>query len=261
MRCFCACPGLLAMPHEYRRFIIAAALAGLAASAGAERRPAVLELFTSEGCSSCPPAEQFIAELAQRRDVLPLSFHVDYWDDLGWRDRFSSAEATQRQRVYARVLRRSSVYTPQAVIDGRLDIVGSERQAITMALAAPREGVPVTIALTGSSIDVRVGLRPEAPAVGGPADRGPADRGPADVLMVGYLRQATSRIGRGENAGRTLQESNVVRSLQVLGAWNGAARDYQVASGSLPAEVTDVAVLVQSGNQGLIFGAATQSLR
>ena len=244
------------MPHEYRRFIIAAALAGLAASAGAERRPAVLELFTSEGCSSCPPAEQFIAELAQRRDVLPLSFHVDYWDDLGWRDRFSSAEATQRQRVYARVLRRSSVYTPQAVIDGRLDIVGSERQAITMALAAPREGVPVTIALTGSSIDVRVGLRPEAPAVGGPADRGPAD-----VLMVGYLRQATSRIGRGENAGRTLQESNVVRSLQVLGAWNGAARDYQVASGSLPAEVTDVAVLVQSGNQGLIFGAATQSLR
>jgi hypothetical protein len=247
MRCFARRPGLLGMQNHYRRYFAAAALAGVTATAVAQTRPAVLELFTSEGCSSCPPAEIFIGELAQRRDVLPLSFHVDYWDNLGWRDRFSSADATQRQRIYARVLHRAPVYTPQAIIDGQVDIVGSERQAITTALAVPREGVPVNISLHAASIQVRVGPSQSA--------------GAADVLLVGYLRQATSRIGRGENAGRTLQEANVVRTLRVLGPWDGNSNDYRVALDSLPGEVTDVAVLVQAQHQGLIFGAATQPLR
>src|SRR5271170_1584198 len=95
----------------------------------AEPRPAVVELFTSEGCSSCPPAETYVGELAQRPGVLALSFHVDYWDDLGWRDRFGIPEATPRQRAYARAMSLSSVYTPQVVIDGHEDFVGSDRRS------------------------------------------------------------------------------------------------------------------------------------
>jgi hypothetical protein len=188
-----------------------------------------------------------VGELARRSDVLPLSFHVDYWDDLGWRDRFSSSEATQRQRNYARALGRSSVYTPEAIIDGHLDIVGSQRQAITAALAKPRDGVAVTLKLTAGALDVAVD-----------AQQGAAH---AQVLLVGYLRQVTTQIGRGENSGRTLQESNVVRSLRILGTWEGQSVAFHVAPHSLPDDVTDAAVLVQSSGQGLIFGAATQPLR
>src|SRR5579863_449187 len=134
--------GLLSMRHYLRSVLLASGLSvGLMAAAGAETRPVVLELFTSQGCSSCPPAEVIVNELAQRPNVLPLSFHVDYWDDLGWRDRYSLASATERQRVYARTLRRSSVYTPQAVIDGSRDIVGSQRTAVMEAVAGRRDGV------------------------------------------------------------------------------------------------------------------------
>jgi hypothetical protein len=232
---------------QSRRFFAALSMACLAATARATPRPAVLELFTSEGCSSCPPADILLGELAQRRDVLPLSFHVDYWDDLGWRDRFSLPQATLRQRTYARVLHHASVYTPQAVIDGQIDIVGSAREPIFAAVAAPREGVVTSISVRDGEIVVRVGSLPHA--------------APADVVLVGYQRRATSQIGRGENSGRTLQESNIVRTLQVLGQWNGEPCDFRRAASTQPPDVTDVAVLVQSRGQGLIFGAATQPLR
>ncbi|HEY1313675.1 MAG TPA: DUF1223 domain-containing protein, partial [Steroidobacteraceae bacterium] len=109
-------------------------------------RPAVVELFTSEGCSSCPPAEAYLGDLARRADVLALAFHVDYWDDLGWRDRFELPEAVQRQRLYARNLRLASIYTPQIVVDGRGDFVGSDRASIAAALAQSRAGVGVAVA-------------------------------------------------------------------------------------------------------------------
>lgn len=110
------------------------------AVAHAEPRPAVVELFTSEGCNSCPPAEAYIGELTGRSDVLALSFHVDYWDDLGWRDRFGLGQSVERQRSYARSLRLSSVYTPEVVIDGRGDYVGSNRVGIAHALQERRGG-------------------------------------------------------------------------------------------------------------------------
>src|SRR5258708_29420881 len=120
--------------------LVSSLCVGFMAGAGAKTRPVVVELFTWGGCSSCPPAEVIVNELAQWPNVLPLSFHVDYWDDLGWRDRYSLASATERQRVYARTLRRSSVYTPQAVIDGSRDIVGSQRAAVMQAVSGRPDG-------------------------------------------------------------------------------------------------------------------------
>lgn len=213
----------------------------------AEPRPAVLELYTSEGCSSCPPAETFIAELAQRPDVLPLSFHVDYWNDLGWRDIFTFADAAHRQHVYASGLRESSVYTPQAIIDGQKAFVGSDRRSILSALTETREGVAIRIARNAGQLMVSVGPQPGAKA--------------AEVLLIGYLREATSHIGRGENSGRTLQEFNIVRSLARLGRLNGSARDFSVPLSSLPQEATHVAVVLQTLGQGAITGAASLPLK
>jgi hypothetical protein len=240
--------GLLSMRHGLRRVLLALSLSvGCVAAAGAGTRPVVLELFTSEGCSSCPPAEVIVNELAQRPNVLPLSFHVDYWNDLGWRDRYSLASATERQRVYARTLRRSSVYTPQAVIDGSRDIVGSQRAAVMEAVSGHREGVETSMSVSGGTIQIHVGAASNAAT--------------ADVLLVGYLREATTPIRRGENSGRTLKESNIVLWLQELGHWNGTTREFDISVSRLPENVTDIAVLVQSAGQGAMLGAAAQSIR
>jgi hypothetical protein len=240
--------GLLNMRHKLRSVMVASTLYGaLVAAAGAESRPVVLELFTSEGCSSCPPAEVIVNELAQRSDVLPLSFHVDYWDGLGWRDRYSLASATERQRGYARTMGGSSVYTPQAIVDGSRDIVGSQRDAVMQAVSGRREGIATSVSISDGSIHIHVGAGPDAAS--------------ADVLLVAYLREATTPIGRGENSGRTLKESNIVLSLHGLGPWNGKPRQFQLSLDKLPENVTDIAVLVQSAGQGAILGAVTQPIR
>ena len=214
----------------------------------AQPRPAVVELFTSEGCNSCPPAEAYVGELAGRPDVLALAFHVDYWDDLGWRDRFGLSQAVERQRNYARTLRLGSVYTPQVVVDGSTDYVGSNRGAIERALRDNRQGPPVVLSVSTDEISVRMEAGTQAGARG-------------DVVLVSYLRKAVTPIGRGENAGRTLAEYNIVRSVQALGHWEGAAQEFHTKVASLPRDATDVAVLVQSPGQGAILSAATHSVR
>jgi hypothetical protein len=213
----------------------------------AQQRPAVVELFTSEGCSSCPPAEAYVGELAQRPDVLALSFHVDYWDDLGWRDRFDIPEATPRQRRYAQTLRLSSVYTPQIVVDGDEDFVGSDRRKIDRSLNIPRTGIPVSITVNEGSVTAHL-----AATVGGP-------RG--DVVLVAYQESAISSIGRGENSGRTLTEYHIVRAVRHLGYYTGDAKQYATDIGSLPKDVTHVAVLVQLQDQGRIVAASSHALR
>lgn len=223
--------------------------AGLLCAIGAVRaapRPAVVELFTSEGCSSCPPAEAFIGELAHRRDVLALAFHVDYWDDLGWRDRFGIPEATPRQRGYAKSLHLSTVYTPQVVIDGQYDVVGSDRQKIVATVRDPRGGVPVLLAVHDG--EVFIDLMSQTGITS------------SEVLLVAYQRTAVSAIGRGENAGRTLTEYNIVRGIRHLGQYLGAAHQYRAAVSTLPGGATDIAVLVQSLGQGPIVGAVSQTL-
>jgi hypothetical protein len=269
----------MATPQWLRR-ISAAAFLGFATLgdtlvhglAHAEPRPAVVELFTSEGCNSCPPAEAYIGELAGRSDVLALAFHVDYWDDLGWRDRFGLGQSVERQRSYARSLRLSSVYTPEVVIDGRGDYVGSNRVGIAHALQERREGVPVTLSVGNGEAEVRLGPNVQGTRENGPSGTTPGENvqgakpsndkaAGGDVVLVAYLRKAVTAIGRGENAGRTLDEYNIVRAVVPLGRWNGGAQEFHAKLASLPQDATDVAVLVQSPGQGPVVGAATQRVR
>ena len=118
------------MKRSLRECLAAAAMLCYVAATNAQPRPVVVELFTSQGCSSCPPADAYVGKLSARSDVLALSFHVDYWDDLGWRDRFALAQSVERQNTYARNLRSSSVYTPQLVVDGLDDYLGSDRKRL-----------------------------------------------------------------------------------------------------------------------------------
>jgi hypothetical protein len=228
-------------------FLMAGTLLCSATTVNAQSRPAVVELFTSEGCSSCPPAETYIGELAQRRDVLALAFHVDYWDDLGWRDRFTLPAAVQRQHEYAKSLRLASVYTPQVVIDGQDNFVGSDRVSIGRTLTENRNGVAVALSVRDGEVFIDLDARPKSAA--------------SDVLLVTYLRAAVSAIGRGENAGRTLKEFNIVRDFHSLGRWAGQKQQYHTRVDALPRDATDVAVLVQPVGQAPIIGAATIALR
>jgi hypothetical protein len=223
-----------------------AAIFGFAAITNAHARPVVIELFTSQGCSSCPPADAYVGKLSARPDIIALSFHVNYWDDLGWRDRFALTEAVERQNVYARNLHRASVYTPQLIIDGS-DDGGTNTRAVDSALSRDRDGVPVALALAGGELRVEVGTNTHFP--------------PGEVILVAYLRHAVSAIGRGENAGRRLEEFNIVRSIRKLGPWRGDNERFSVPLSSLPADATDVAVLVQGTGQTPIVGAAARSLR
>ena len=203
-------------------------------------RPVVVELFTSQGCSSCPPADAIVAELARDRpELLPLTFHVTYWNSLGWRDPFSFEAATQRQRQYVALAVSPDVYTPAMVVEGRQDVVGSDRQGVEAALARAEAEVqttaPVAITRAGPGLAITVG----------------AGAGHGNVLLLGFDRQHKTPVGRGENGGRTLLEANIVRSMAVQGDWTGHALHLQAA---MPAG-EEVAVVVQA-DDGRVLGAA-----
>ena len=175
--------------------------------AQAGERPIVVELFTSEGCSSCPPADALLTELANRPDILALSLHVDYWDGLGWKDPFSSREATHRQERYKTLLDLATVYTPQIVVDGRWQAVGSDRDAVERALdAARRDHANLPIALTIDRSKAQIKLS----AVG--------DSVPASVLLIGFDRRHVDKVKGGENGGRTLAHVDVVRGVDEVGS-------------------------------------------
>lgn len=204
--------------------------------------PVVLELFTSQGCASCPPADTYLGELAQRRDVLPLAFHVDYWNYIGWVDPFGSAASSTRQQEYGRLLQQRMIYTPQMVIDGAAHAVGSDRMAVEAAIrqAASTMKAPVTLTNDGSGYMVHIGY-------------GEPDR-PAQIWLIEYEPEAVTDVMRGENAGRQLTEFNIVRSWRAIGTWTG-----EPVSIDLPAAETGAlacAVIVQADPLGPIYGAA-----
>ncbi|MEZ5459713.1 MAG: DUF1223 domain-containing protein [Steroidobacteraceae bacterium] len=205
--------------------------------------PTVVELFTSQGCNSCPPAEAYLGELAQRSDVLALSYHVDYWNYLGWKDPHALPVATERQRAYAKQLRLRTVFTPQMIIDGRTSLVGSDRRRVETRLGQGRElNLPVSVILEQDELVVLLG-----------PDQSPA---PADTLLIPYRRTAHSFIAAGENRGLRLKEFNVVREVRNVGRTSAQSRRLSVAIDSIPPDATDVAVLLQRPLQGEIVGAA-----
>lgn len=183
------------------------------AGAATVGNPLVLELFTSEGCSSCPPADQYLRELKRERpDFLVLDFHINYWDNLGWKDPFSLREATDRQQAYDSLLN-SEVYTPQLVVGGSHQVVGSNRDAVTDAIAAAYQdrgatkSVALTLAPAGPDLAVNVGT----------------GSGSGRLWLVGYDDEHTTNIGRGENSGLTETEVDIVRSIRPVGDWGGNA--------------------------------------
>ncbi|MBV8537509.1 MAG: DUF1223 domain-containing protein, partial [Alphaproteobacteria bacterium] len=206
---------------------------GLAASS-----PVVVELFTSQGCNSCPPADAYLAELARQPQVLALAYHIDYWDQLGWRDPFSSPAATARQRAYAETLGLRTIYTPQMVINGRIDAVGSDRTQIAAALAASGAlAVPVTLETDRDALAIQLG----------------AGTGHGRIWLVDYDLEHETHVRGGENRGRTLVNVNIVRAIAELGPWTGAPAAFRRAR---PGSGGGSAVLLQS-DSGAILGAAS----
>ncbi|ALL68589.1 putative protein that often co-occurs with aconitase [Paraburkholderia caribensis MBA4] len=202
-------------------------------------RPVVVELFTSQGCSSCPPADVFLSELSESRaDVLPLAFHVTYWNQLGWKDAFSLDAADTRQAQYAQRFHDFS-YTPEMVVDGKAEAVGSNRHAVNSAIDKAQStsvtAAAVSAARGSSSVSVSIG----------------SGSGSARVLLVGYDSRHVTSVVRGENTGQTLTESNVVRSFEPIGQWSGTALTLHVDE--IAGE--HLAVLLEASD-GAIVGAA-----
>jgi hypothetical protein len=223
---------------------------------------AVIELFTSQGCSSCPPADKLLAVLSRDPTLIALSLPVDYWDYLGWKDTLALHGHSNRERAYADARGDREVYTPQVVVNGIVPVLGSDAAAIERAIAKTRQSaapliVPVTLTVAGGKVSVNI---PSA------ADK----HGNAEVWLCPVTAKAQVAIERGENRGHTLTYTNVVRRWVKLGVWTGKAESFSVPLASLAnadfslQDIDRVAVVVQSGvaaKPGVMLGAAVVSLR
>ena len=204
--------------------------------------PVVVELFTSQGCSSCPPANANLIELARRNDVRALSFAVTYWDYLGWKDSFGKPEFTDRQVTYEPGLHQQGPYTPQMVINGTTTAVGNNLAEVVRLVEDAAQAAGPQITIVGPSVTVAAG---DAPPSG------------ADVWLVQYEPGVINvPVARGENTGRTLPHAHVVRALEHLGAWAGSALSFQ-----LPERASGLrtAILVQATRGGHILAASTEA--
>ena len=209
---------------------------------------AVFELFTSQGCSSCPPADALAAEFARRPDFVVVSLPVDYWDYIGWKDTFASPAFTARQKAYAAAHGETGVYTPEVVVDGVAGVVGSDREALLRAADAAsgkRGAMSVSLAAhrTGGAVTIEAG----AASAGGPRE--------ATLWALRVAPMERVAIGRGENKGRTLTYVNVARRIDPVGRWSGAPARYQLNAGA-----ETVVFLLQTGSPGapgVILGAVT----
>jgi hypothetical protein len=240
--------------RQFARFAAGAALGGLGlaslrptlAASPLPNAPVVVELFTSQGCSSCPPADRLLGELSRRPDVIALSVHVDYWDYIGWKDPFASAATTARQHSYAQALKQRYVYTPEMVFNGAAHDPGTSSARVHKMLrqAAERAGPrcnPVLGTLSGGR-----GLI-ELPRMSGiPL---------SDIWLLSVDPRHVTPVGRGENRGTTLTNFNVVRSIEKLATWTGEAARLTVPAGKL-APGAAMVVLVQTAGHGPILGAA-----
>lgn len=213
-------------------------------SVTAAQETVVVELYTSQGCSSCPPADGMLAELSNRDDIIALALHVDYWDYIGWKDEFADPAHTTRQRGYSRAAGKRSIYTPQMIVGGVDHVVGANPMQLMDAIEAHRRAVkPAEVSLLrkGNKVIITVSAVAAMPSGG------------AIVQVATVTPSETVDIRRGENAGRTITYQNIVRKLVEIGRWNG--RGTYRATVQVPDGVR-VAVLVQSNAAGPILGAA-----
>jgi len=234
------------------------AIVAIIRPAHAEPR-AVVELFTSQGCSSCPPADQIIGELAKDPSVIALSLPIDYWDYLGWKDTLADSRFTARQKAYSNMRGEREVYTPQVVVNGSAHVIGSDRARIESAIEETKKAdavmsVPISMTLAGKQINISVAASGKGPA---------AAHG--EVWICSISKAVPIAIGRGENRGREITYHNVVRNLLKVGDWNGTSDSWTVPLENIYREGVDAAVVyVQDGNRdkpGPMLGAAYTSLR
>ena len=218
---------------------------------------AVVELFTSQGCSSCPPADQIIGDLSKDPSVIALSMPIDYWDYLGWKDTLADSRFSARQRAYSRMRGDREVYTPQVVVNGSTHVIGSDRAGIETAIGKADKGtgvmsVPVTMSLSGKQINVSVAASKE-PAVS-----------KGEVWICSIAKSVPIAITRGENKGQQVTYHNVVRSLLKVGDWTGRPESWTVPIENLTRDGVDGAVVyIQDGSRerpGPMLGAAYTSL-
>jgi hypothetical protein len=210
---------------------------------GAEAQaPVVLELYTSQGCSSCPPADALLTELAEREDVIALALHVDYWDYLGWEDEFGRPENTARQRAYAKAAHSRTIFTPEMVVQGDKQLKGHDSKGILKAIERHRQRpVAATLSLERDGDALEIHIEPVEPV------------GPADVQVVQFIPSREVEIGAGENAGLAMTYTNIVTDWQKVGRWDGVSpvslRHEGLAEGP-------VAVIVQEKHMGPVVTAA-----
>lgn len=235
------------MPRHAKSFL--AAILGITwlalplSTATAGGNVIVVELFTSQGCSSCPPADEALAQVSERDDVVALSLHVDYWDYIGWRDTFAQRQFGHRQAAYRNIWHKNVVYTPQLVVHGRGDLAGGRPGDLASAIATAQATEPpvrVTVERQGGMLKCRIEPGPN-PVAG-------------TIWIAKYIRSSTVEITRGENAGRNITYANVVTSLSRIGSWAGPEPDEVALPQPEPGE--GVAIWIQDGEVGPILAAA-----
>lgn len=211
-------------------------------AAKAQQSPVVLELFTSQGCTSCPPADALLSRLAEKDGVIALAFHIDYWDYLGWSDSFAQHAFTLRQKAYARALRQRSLFTPQVVVQGRELLVGSDDVNILSRIEA-HSAAPTIVDLDATRQDgeLRIQLSSPVPV------------GPTDIEFVAYLPSAEVVIEAGENAGQTITYTNIVTDWRTVARWDGISK-FDVTFDGISS--SPLVVIVQSPGMGPILTAA-----
>ncbi|GAB5389552.1 MAG: thioredoxin family protein [Alphaproteobacteria bacterium] len=227
--------------------VTAALTGGGPAIAQSGRNMTVIELFTSQGCSSCPPADDFLRSLSSNMDVVPLAYHVDYWDYLGWKDPFSSRWATMLQAQYHEGIQGSRLATPQMIINGRHIISGNRRRDVNRLLQASRSGdganLRMSIGRNARGLELMVGDTRQGPRL--------------DVIQVKWLGPRHTEIRRGENGGRALAYHRVAQTRSRIGAWDGTANTFQLPDPGPIDPGGGVAILLQEPGPGRIHGVAT----
>lgn len=225
-----------------RILILAALVWGMAMPLSAQTRPVVVELYTSQGCNSCPPADELMGMLTERADVIALSLHVDYWDYLGWKDELASPLNTKRQRAYAKVLGERTIYTPQMIVQGQASIVGTHERDLERQIRAFRDQ-PLLVNLSADRDAAEVSVSLSAVDAAAPA---------SVIYCVEYSPLETVDIERGENAGKRIDYSNIVKMWKKIGVWNG--RDPMTINAKLVGGMP-VVVIVQAKGNGPILAA------